>query len=658
MQKSWPAFMKKKRNSLGLSLLVLCAAAVPVASLSSLRAGSAFRPLENTEAAGPGGQALAAAAAAGTTAAAYAAAAYSAGTRAGGAKHPLPHGTPTQASLGNSDAPTSLGNEVIASPLTLTDGGLVEEVFYFQQGTRLTSLDKRRPSQVLSASVISYSPSSKDTSLHVPWTGLMRITNFAVRWSGFMTISRLGKYTFFLASDDGSQLYVDDALLVNNDGCHSMLQVSSSAPMSARTYPIKLEYFQKDAAFGMVFTYNGPDTGMVTIVTPAQVFRKAPWVNDIAPGQGPIRSPATLGTVEKRARNEYEKAKHMLDQYKQTQTNVQEHAFRTHAAIQTVTYAKLAWKWSNAAVAAKTYAASKAASKECMRALRNAIQSANRAADKQSIAVGNSATEACRQAETMAKNKQFTEASQRLDNLRIAKLTKSTQNLASKANFFWKKEQTQIFRASKTEVTEAVAEAENARKFTTIVDQAVTAAKQFYAKITDFLKLQGPQSTSYFMTNDAAFAKRALQETMMTQRHADDFQAAKDSQVVKLMHAAEFVKNPMTLKDLDDFMKQPLAAKDIIQSPLTLTDAPFAMAKLTTTTRILITGCTFVAAPNYDKNAVVDDGSCFKAPAGAPGGASSAPGAAPAPAAYNTAGAAPNSGTWTRRRPKLRQKPL
>src|SRR5690348_10564986 len=44
---------------------------------------------------------------------------------------------------------------------------------------------------------------------------------FAIDYSGKFWVSKPGSYSFQLTSDDGSKLFVDDALVIDNDGVHS-----------------------------------------------------------------------------------------------------------------------------------------------------------------------------------------------------------------------------------------------------------------------------------------------------------------------------------------------------------------------------------------------------------------------------------------------------
>ena len=56
----------------------------------------------------------------------------------------------------------------------------------------------------------------------------------------------INRFIFFTDSDDGSQLFIGDDLVVDNDGLHSMKEVSGSVALSAGYHPIRVTYFEKN----------------------------------------------------------------------------------------------------------------------------------------------------------------------------------------------------------------------------------------------------------------------------------------------------------------------------------------------------------------------------------------------------------------------------
>ena len=68
---------------------------------------------------------------------------------------------------------------------------------------------------------------------------------FGFVFEGFILIREKGVYTFYTDSDDGSQLFIDDNLVVDNDGLHSMTEASGSAALEIGYHPIRVTYFEK-----------------------------------------------------------------------------------------------------------------------------------------------------------------------------------------------------------------------------------------------------------------------------------------------------------------------------------------------------------------------------------------------------------------------------
>ncbi|MEO6844134.1 MAG: PA14 domain-containing protein [Ginsengibacter sp.] len=67
---------------------------------------------------------------------------------------------------------------------------------------------------------------------------------FGIEYTGDFKPTKPGNYLFKLVSDDGSQLYIDDSLFINNDGLHSEWPVKGNIYLSDALHSIKLRYFQ------------------------------------------------------------------------------------------------------------------------------------------------------------------------------------------------------------------------------------------------------------------------------------------------------------------------------------------------------------------------------------------------------------------------------
>jgi len=76
---------------------------------------------------------------------------------------------------------------------------------------------------------------------------------------GQIEITNSGDYTFYLNSDDGSLLYIDDELVVNNDGDHSVVELSGQKRLTAGTHEIRLEFFDSLGRAILDLDVEGPN---------------------------------------------------------------------------------------------------------------------------------------------------------------------------------------------------------------------------------------------------------------------------------------------------------------------------------------------------------------------------------------------------------------
>lgn len=67
---------------------------------------------------------------------------------------------------------------------------------------------------------------------------------FAIDYSGKFWVSKPGTYSFQLTSDDGSKLFVDDALVIDNDGVHSPQDRSGMVELEQGKHTVRVSYFQ------------------------------------------------------------------------------------------------------------------------------------------------------------------------------------------------------------------------------------------------------------------------------------------------------------------------------------------------------------------------------------------------------------------------------
>lgn len=95
----------------------------------------------------------------------------------------------------------------------------------------------------------------------------------AVQWQGKVEINTAGAYTFFASSDDGSRIFIDGQLVMNNDGGKGSADLSS-APifLSTGLHDIRIDYVNGSGGGNINLGYAGPDTfsanGQTRVVIP------------------------------------------------------------------------------------------------------------------------------------------------------------------------------------------------------------------------------------------------------------------------------------------------------------------------------------------------------------------------------------------------------
>ena len=81
---------------------------------------------------------------------------------------------------------------------------------------------------------------------------------FALRFTGSLHVPESGRYTFYVASDDGSRIYLDGKLLVNNDGLHGMSEKRNNRKLNAGTHELVVTYFDNGGGDGLRVAWSGP----------------------------------------------------------------------------------------------------------------------------------------------------------------------------------------------------------------------------------------------------------------------------------------------------------------------------------------------------------------------------------------------------------------
>jgi beta-glucosidase len=84
-------------------------------------------------------------------------------------------------------------------------------------------------------------------------------TDYSIRWTGKLVPPRTQKYILAITSDDGSRLYLDGKMVVDNWGAHGMAQKSCALNLEAgKAYDVRIEFNQEGGDAGMRFGWRDP----------------------------------------------------------------------------------------------------------------------------------------------------------------------------------------------------------------------------------------------------------------------------------------------------------------------------------------------------------------------------------------------------------------
>ena len=88
-------------------------------------------------------------------------------------------------------------------------------------------------------------------------------------FEGYVKVPADGVYTFYVSSDDGSKLWIDD-VLIDNDGPHALTEKSAEIPLSKGYHAIKLHFFENSGSDELYVHWKGP--GFEKIAIPGSIL--------------------------------------------------------------------------------------------------------------------------------------------------------------------------------------------------------------------------------------------------------------------------------------------------------------------------------------------------------------------------------------------------
>jgi hypothetical protein len=106
----------------------------------------------------------------------------------------------------------------------------------------------------------------KQVDLNIPGR---RDEYFAAQFEGLLLVPQDGQYEFWLGSDDGSRMFLNDILMINNDGDHAYVDVHRKVRLRAGAVRLRVEYYQGQSVADLQLAWQGPDFARQHVPTSA-----------------------------------------------------------------------------------------------------------------------------------------------------------------------------------------------------------------------------------------------------------------------------------------------------------------------------------------------------------------------------------------------------
>jgi fibro-slime domain-containing protein len=111
-----------------------------------------------------------------------------------------------------------------------------------------------------------------DPVVDFQWQGNQPVPRevFSATWHGRLQVARSGNYRFLTTSDDGSWIYIDNQLVVDNGGRHEPRYAEGQIELSEGWHDIEVRYFNADGSKGIHMIWAPP--GEPPIIVPSAVL--------------------------------------------------------------------------------------------------------------------------------------------------------------------------------------------------------------------------------------------------------------------------------------------------------------------------------------------------------------------------------------------------
>ena len=80
----------------------------------------------------------------------------------------------------------------------------------------------------------------------------------AMTFESYLQVDKEGAYTFYLTSDDGSKLYINDQVVVDHDGNHGMREKEGTIDLAPGRHKVEVQWYNSGGGMGLYTFFKGP----------------------------------------------------------------------------------------------------------------------------------------------------------------------------------------------------------------------------------------------------------------------------------------------------------------------------------------------------------------------------------------------------------------
>lgn len=146
------------------------------------------------------------------------------------------------------------------------DTSFVGLIYFTNPGaTTLPAFDSLKPTGALFVNTLNVAPNT--TFSGFPGVD-NRANDFAIRYEAPLIVAAEGDYTLRVVSDDGAKLYIDDMLILDNDGVKTAaVEKTGPVHLVAATHSIRIDYFHTTGTVGLQVYVKPPTTAETLLGT-------------------------------------------------------------------------------------------------------------------------------------------------------------------------------------------------------------------------------------------------------------------------------------------------------------------------------------------------------------------------------------------------------